>query len=298
MFFFDQLWKKNPPPDEAQERSEAPARSNVKCIHRMSFSGIVVSDVGCVRENNEDNYILEAHTNTGSCDHSEASVSVTDWSLRWHFAGVFDGMGGGELGEIASEKTAQIFRSTFSQVGKGTPKAGIDQLAKEAFLEANNMIIALQKEHNVYGTTGTVLCTNNEEFKIFHLGDSRAYLFRDGELYQLTKDQTLAQMKIDAGLFDENAPNAKADRHKLTEYIGRDRTQENLHPVGSEWISVQKADRLLLCSDGLYDMCSDEEIKRTLKKRGSLEMHARELVETARRSGGVDNITCLIVAFS
>ena len=67
---------------------------------------------------------------------------------------------------------------------------------REAFLRSNNEIIDLQKEHCVYGSTGTVVSIGSGEFKIYHLGDSRAYLLRDGELMQLTRDQTLAQMKM------------------------------------------------------------------------------------------------------
>lgn len=298
MFLF---WKKHPnqegkPSDIADSREERPAEGE-KAVCRMYFSGSAVSDVGCIRENNEDNYLLDMHMNETSADHSAFSVSLSDQSRYWHLAGVFDGMGGGEQGELASRKTARIFLDVLSRFREDSTKANVDRVLEGAFLEANNAIVALQHECNVLGTTGTVVCTNNQEFKIFHLGDSRAYLFRDGKLFQLTRDQTLAQMKIDAGLYDENCPSAESDKHKLTEYIGRDWTQKNLHPVESEWIPIQKTDRLLLCSDGLYDMCSDSEMERLLQKHGNVEAQGKRFIEAARRNGGADNITCVILAF-
>lgn len=301
MFFFWGKWKKQmnkeeKPANIADFQGETPVESQ-KNARRMIFSGSAVSDVGCVRENNEDNYLLGLHMNEASADHSAFSVSMSDQSRHWHLAGVFDGMGGGERGELASQKTARIFLDVLSHFSKDMTKANVDRLLEGAFLEANNAIVALQSECDIFGTTGTVVCTNNQEFKIFHLGDSRAYLLRENKLFQLTKDQTLAQMKMDAGLYDENAPSAEADKHKLTEYIGRDRTQKNLLPVESEWIPIQKADRLLLCTDGLYDMCSDGEIAHLLQKHGNVEAQGKRLVEAARRNGGADNITCVILAF-
>lgn len=296
MFLFRKLWNKmvsggNACPAEEQKDGEAPACG-------MYFSGSAVSDVGCVRENNEDNYLLELHMNEASNDHSAFSVSMCDRWKYWHLAGVFDGMGGGELGELASQKTAQIIRNGISGLSRDSGKADVDGILKGVFLEANNEIVALRQKCSILGTTGTVVCTNNREFKLYHLGDSRAYLFREGKLYQLTKDQTLAQMKIDAGLYREDAPEAEADKHKLTEFIGRDQTRKSLHPVESEWIPLQKEDCLLLCSDGLYDMCSDKEIEELLGKHHSARAQCEGLIEAARQNGGADNITCVILAFS
>ncbi len=301
MPFFWKNWIKRFCTGEKPADTSAPSGVNCskseKSTCQMYFSGSAVSDVGCVRENNEDNYLLELHINEESADHSAFSVSMSNQSRHWHLAGVFDGMGGGEQGELASQKTAQIFQEVLSRFSESTGKADVDKILGGAFLEANNAIVALQCKSNIFGTTGTVVCTDNREFKIFHLGDSRAYLLRDEKLFQLTRDQTLAQMKMDAGLYDKDAPNAEADKHKLTEYIGRDQTRENLHPVESEWIPIQKADRLLLCSDGLYDMCSDGEIEQVLQKHDNVESQSKRLVEAAHRNGGADNITCVILAF-
>ena len=109
------------------------------------FSGCVISDIGCVRSANEDNYVMCKHMNTDLKEHSEAFVSFPQTPGEWRFAGVFDGMGGGEMGELAAHDTADIFLKAFCGIGKGLSKAGVDSIMQKAFLEANNRIIDLQK---------------------------------------------------------------------------------------------------------------------------------------------------------
>lgn len=264
---------------------------------RFGFSGAVVSDVGCVRPNNEDNYVLGRYMNVDSSDHSEVSFYCSNSTGVWQFAGVFDGMGGGEMGELASRDAASIFLKAVDRLNGASSKTEVDLCLRKAFLEANNQIVALHKEYKIIGTTGTVLCSNGVEFKIYHLGDSRAYLTREDELLQLTKDQTLAQMKMEVGMYREDDPTAEADKHKLTEYIGRDWTRENIKPVESHWIPIQAGDGVLLCSDGLYDMCANEEIASILRDSTTIKEKTAALVQKAVSRGGEDNITCAVVSF-
>lgn len=259
------------------------------------FSGYVISDIGCVRSTNEDNYVICKHMNTELKEHSEASVPLFKTFGEWRFAGVFDGMGGGEMGELAAHDTAEIFLKAFCGINKDTPKVEVDSIMRKAFLEANNRIIDLQKEYRVFGTTGTVMGSNGLVFKFYHLGDSRAYLFRENELFQLTKDQTLAQLKIDSGIYRRDDPAADSDKHKLTEYIGRDWTRENIRPVESQWIPIQPNDNILLCSDGLYDMCTDEEIAGILRTGTDIKEKCTMLISKARENGGIDNITSMLI---
>ncbi len=265
---------------------------------RFSFSGSVVSDVGSVRSNNEDNYILGQSINRNSEDHHEATLSRTETRADWQLAGVFDGMGGGEMGELASRDTAEIFLAASQRISGAQSRTEVDLAIRSAFLESNNRIVALQKEYQIFGTTGTVLGSNGLEFKLYHLGDSRAYLVRGDELLQLTKDQTLSQMKLEVGMYREDDPAAEADKHKLTEYIGRDWTKENLRPVESLWIPIEAGDQILLCSDGLYDMCSDQQIAAILTGNAPIGEKSAQLVEAAISHGGEDNITCVLIAFT
>lgn len=262
------------------------------------FIGYAISDVGCVRDNNEDNYILDLQMNRKSADHSEHFLAAEAGDNEWHFAGVFDGMGGGDKGEVAARVAAELFAERIRTLKRNVSREHIDEALRNAFLKSNNEIVEMQKRYRIYGTTGTVACIGGNEFKIYHLGDSRAYLMRSGELFRLTRDQTLAQMKIDTGAYDWDDPRAEAEKHKLTEYIGRDWTEENIRPVESEWITVLPGDRLLLCSDGLYDMCSDEQIAGNLGVGAEAAAAARTLNREALLSGGEDNTTCIVIIFS
>ena len=264
----------------------------------MLFSGSAISDIGCVRSTNEDNYVICKHMNTDLKEHSEASVSFPETFGEWIFAGVFDGMGGGEMGELAAHDTAEIFLKAFREIYKDMPKAGVDFIMRKAFLQANNRIIDFQQKYRVFGTTGTIVGSNGLVFKIYHLGDSRAYLFRGNDLFQLTKDQTLAQMRIDSGIYREDDPATVADKHKLTEYIGRDWTRENIRPVESQWIPIQSGDNIFLCSDGLYDMCTDVEIAGVLRKDMVIKEKCAMLINKAREHGGEDNITGVLILFT
>ena len=265
---------------------------------RMYFSGCIISDIGCIRSTNEDNYVICNHMNTDLKEHSEVSVPCLKTFGEWRFAGVFDGMGGGEMGELAAHDTAEIFIKAFREINNGKSEAEVDSIIRRAFLEANNRIIDLQQKYRVFGTTGTIVGSNGLVFKIYHLGDSRAYLFRGNDLFQLTKDQTLAQMKIDSGIYREDDPAAVADKHKLTEYIGRDRTRENIKPIESQWIPIQSGDYIFLCSDGLYDMCTDVEIANVLRKDMVIKEKCAMLINKACEHGGEDNITGVLLLFA
>lgn len=261
------------------------------------FTGAAVSDVGCLRPNNEDNYILENDFNENSSEHSESSVVFAEMAGMWHVAGVFDGLGGGEMGEAASRNAAEVFRQGMDFLKSARSKAEIDDFVRRSFLQANNRIVELQRLSNVFGTTGTVVCANGEVFKIYHLGDSRAYLFRENTLFQITRDQTLAQVWIDAGLHSKNDPCIEAGRHKLTNYIGRDRTGKNLRPVESQWLPQLIGDTILLCTDGLHNSCTDGMITQILKETSSPGEKASQLVHAALTNGGKDNITCISMSF-
>lgn len=261
---------------------------------RWNLIGAAVSDVGCLRDNNEDNFILGMRMNTDCADFSEAFVENSE--DRWFFAGVFDGMGGGERGEIAAQTAAQVFRDAITQITDECSNADVDAILRKAFLCTNNKIIEMQ-DHRMYGTTGTVLAISQTSCKVYHLGDSRAYLFKDDQLFPLTRDQTLAQMKIDVGLYMPDDPQAEAEKHKLTEYIGKDQTQKHLRPVESEWIAIEYRDMLLLCSDGLYDMCTDREIMEILRQESDVLKKAEALIRAALDNGGTDNVTCILLAF-
>ena len=269
-------------------------QSQEKCA-RLRFSGAVVSDRGLQRKNNEDNYILDGIINPNFAESSRA-VSA-DSNARWHMAGVFDGMGGGEAGELAALYCAQAFRGSFARLCAASTREQVDFWMRQSFQEANNAIVKLRKQCRIFGSTATVMCTDGAAFKIYHLGDSRAYLAREQALLQLTRDQTLAQLKLDVGICLPDAPCLKADRHKLTEYVGRDKTGQRLLPVESCWIPAQPGDSLLLCSDGLYGMCEEDIIAERFFEETDCGKRVDALLHCGISEGGADNITCVAISF-
>lgn len=262
------------------------------------FIGCVISDVGLARPNNEDNYVLDGSINIApnAAPRHMAELTAGGTDPGWHIAGVFDGIGGGENGQLAAHTAAEVFSQAWLKAGAHFTEDNMDLLIRQCFLLANNRIAGIRKSGKSCGTTGTVLCTNGSAFKLYHLGDSRAYLFRESELFQLTKDQTLAQLKIDTGIYPASGLQVRAEQHILTEFIGRDQTMENTRPVESQWISLQENDCLLLCSDGLYDLCEHTRISSILASAPSAKEAAEKLTDTAISCGGTDNITCLVIA--
>ena len=263
----------------------------------FSWNGYVASNVGLKRANNEDNFLLNQRWNTESALESEEFLYIPNIKeTTWCCVGVFDGMGGGENGELASIFATEEFKKIFDEVNSTTSEMEIEAMARQGFLNANRRIVEEQQFHAMYGTTGTVICTNGTKFKVFHLGDSRAYLFREkNEFYKLTKDQTLANLKLEAGFYSNEDEIPEKEKHQLTEYIGCDRTLEHLRPIESEWMELLLEDKLLICSDGLYDMCTDEQISNIMKQSDSPKEIVEQLVASALEEGGIDNITCLLL---
>lgn len=257
-----------------------------------------VSDTGCVRRNNEDNYLLDIYINESCGNRSEVSAFLPWRPSGWNLIGIFDGMGGGEKGELAALVTAQEFRNAARELLTAPTGAEADEILRRAFRRANDRAVELQARYGTYGTTGTVVCTNGEVFKIYHLGDSRAYLLRQQELFQLTRDHTLARMKLEAGLYQEDDPQVERDKNRLTEYIGRDEAGGNLCPEESKWIPAAAGDCILLCSDGLYDMCPATEIRKILNQGADNRCKTGMLVQRALERGGRDNVTCICLDFA
>lgn len=260
----------------------------------LRFIAAAVSDQGLQRSNNEDNYVLGESTNADFSPHSEAFLK--DSSSKY-VAAVFDGMGGIDRGELASSKAAETLLNTLKKAAPASGQEELDNTVRAFFCDANRNVVTLQEQGGLCGTTAVLMCATREHFKIFHMGDSRAYLFRDGGLFRLTEDHTLARMKLEMGLYDESDPLAQEEKHKLTEFLGRYKG-DAVRPDESKWTKLQKGDRLLLCSDGLYDMCPDTRIGEILASALTPEDAAQKLVSDALERGGEDNVTCLVVQFT
>jgi serine/threonine protein phosphatase PrpC len=238
------------------------------------FPGILSfgkSDTGLKRSNNEDTLILRPEIGL--------------------FA-VADGMGGAAAGEVAS----QIFAETVSRVfGEKERVSGQEthDLVQEVFRQANEKILNHVKEnsqHKGMGCTAELLAFNQDHYVLGHVGDSRTYLFRRGELKQLTLDHSLVQDQVDQGLITAE----EARKHSLRNVI--------LRAVGvNEFLAVDlirgkgvPGDLLLLCSDGLSDMVDDPSIANVLSHPVGVAQKVERLIELAKSAGGHDNITVVL----
>jgi serine/threonine protein phosphatase PrpC len=214
---------------------------------------------------------------------------------------VADGMGGHASGEVASKMGMDILKDYLkgrkeSLPGVGNPSylestnrmaAGV-KLANQAIYEAS----LSHSTWNGMGTTLTAVLLNGNRLSIAHVGDSRVYLIRGGIIEQMTDDHTVVSEQVERGLMTREEAADSAMRHILTRALGITPDVE----VDMEELTVSEEDKLVLCSDGLTELISDDEILSTVLSGNRPEVACDQLVELANQKGGEDNIT-VIVAF-
>lgn len=239
-----------------------------------------LTDIGRRRENNQDQLL------------------VND---RLGVYAVADGMGGHAAGEVASQIAIEALEDAMSDDSWQTDGASVEAVfAKlaEAFREGNRRIceaVITRGEWRGMGTTIVALVTSGERALIGHVGDSRAYLLREGRLVRLTNDHSWVSEQVRLGLLTDEEAHKHPMRNIITRALGNreelevDVTEERFLPE----------DLFLLCSDGLSSMLSDNEIRDTLRETPEdPEKACRKLVEQANERGGDDNITVIVLAGS
>jgi PPM family protein phosphatase len=199
---------------------------------------------------------------------------------------VADGMGGAQAGEVASRIAAGAFEH--GAAGEGPAEGRLEEIAQEA----NREIHKLAQEDSSragMGTTLTAAMLHDDEVALGHVGDSRAYVLRDGELKRLTKDHSLVEELRRQGRLTEE----QAEEHPQRSIITRALGPEPKVNVDTMTFPARDGDVFLLCSDGLTTMVGDEEIRDILVGARSLRSAVNRLVEAANRGGGRDNITAV-----
>lgn len=242
-----------------------------------------VSDTGRKRPHNEDSAVTDPVTG---------------------LAVVADGMGGYKAGEVASAIAAKAILDTVrGDIQNLSPESAdsVDPelsaesgLVRESIIGANRHIFKTATEVpqcQGMGTTVVVVLFHDNRVIVAHVGDSRVYRLRDGDLSQITNDHSLVQELIDRGFFTPEEAEANTPKNLVTRALGIDETVE----VDVSEQAAKTGDIYLLCSDGLNDMVDDEEIRLTLSKySGNLAEAAHELVRLANESGGKDNISVVL----
>ncbi len=235
----------------------------------MKYSWAVESHVGLVREGNEDSYA------PATDDASEGPVLIA----------VADGMGGHTAGEIASRIAIEAATGT-GVVAGDDPRERVEL--------ANEAVIAAVIENPLLAGMGTTLTLGVFEaeglLRVGHVGDSRAYVLRNGDLRLLTTDDTVVDELLRAGHISEDEARRHPRRHFLTQSIGMPDIEVALI---EEQLSA--GDRVLLCTDGLTNMVPDDEIRRLLGAAESPSEAAWNLIDAANAAGGHDNTTVAVV---
>jgi serine/threonine protein phosphatase PrpC len=238
-----------------------------------------VSDVGQTREHNED------------------SIS---WDIELGLVMLADGMGGHNAGEIASELAVTAIRDALLDVMTPemleTKMIKCEEALREAVVYANEEIHdQAQRRIECAGMGTTVVITLFHEDKVTfaHVGDSRIYRLRLGEFHQLTQDHSLVQEMIDNGYLSQEEAMISSSRNLITRALGISPDVE----VDVTTQDIDLDDVYLLCSDGLSDLLTEQDMSRILlDQRDSLDNAAQQLVDLANERGGTDNISVILVA--
>jgi PPM family protein phosphatase len=267
----------------AQTSGGSVARSD-----RVAICG--ATDIGASRTQNQDTFVI-ADLRSGDlsqpCGRTEIPLSEQGILLL-----VCDGMGGAPAGDRAARIAAEAIKrqlvGPWPEVAKHP-----DESLKTAVWGANGAVLAEAKAHpetRGMGTTCTAAIVLPDRLVIAQVGDSRAYILRDGRLQLLTRDQTMADELVDSGLLRPEEVETFVYRHVLSQAVG---TQSTVKPVTSE-VRLRRGDRILLCSDGLHGAISGQEIAPILGAASDINHVAQGLIQAALAAGGPDNVTVVV----
>jgi len=252
------------------------------------------SAVGLVREHNEDNFVI-ANLTSGAQSPREASLTDVVGEGGLLFA-VCDGMGGAAAGEVASQMAVDVLHEAMRRGGFPRERDVLARRLVAAVEEAGRRIFdAAQKERSRrgMGTTATAAVLIDKVLFLAEVGDSRAYLLRNGELKQLTKDQSLVNQLIEAGHLTEAEAEAFEHSNIILQALGTSETVQ----VDLTFVELRRGDRLMLCSDGLSGLVHSDTLRDTLANIDDPSECTGALVKFAEAGGGHDNITVVVIDF-
>jgi protein phosphatase len=243
----------------------------------MIYKFCTQTDPGKTRENNEDSVMLDESTGLGV---------------------LADGMGGYNAGEVASGMATQFINSEMArwlaEAGRLAGSKDIRRALEICVDNANLAVFNAANQNAQYAGMGTTLVVGvfqGENLLIGHIGDSRCYRKRHDEFVQITRDHSLLQEQIDAGLLTAEQAATSINKNLVTRALGVD---DSVMLEINELL-VEPGDMYLMCSDGLSDMVKDAEIAQILDTPIPLEQRAKRLIDAANAHGGRDNITVLLV---
>jgi serine/threonine protein phosphatase PrpC len=240
-----------------------------------------LSDVGCQRENNEDSYLYWE------------PAGDEEFQRKGRLAVIADGMGGHEGGLEASRLAVETVREVYDQAFHDDPQTAL----VESFAAAHARIQDYAEQHPAFqgmGTTCTALVLRGRQLYFAHVGDSRLYLIRGGRILRLTRDHSYVGRLVESGIVRAEDAEKHPQRHILTAALGAGR--ELAIDTDDQSLALLEGDDLLLCTDGLWGVVTEEELETTVSAHAPAECCAM-LVKLARQRGGPDNITLQVLRF-
>ena len=238
-----------------------------------------LSDIGCQRENNEDSYLYWE------------PAEDEEFQRKGRLAVIADGMGGHEGGQEASRLAVETVREVYDRGFRSDPQSAL----VESLVAAHTQIQVYALQHPMFqgmGTTCTALVIRGLQLYFAHVGDSRLYLVRDGHILRLTRDHSYVGRLVESGIVRAEDAEKHPQRHILTAALGAGR---ELAVDGAEQgVALQGGDDVLLCTDGLWSVVTEEELESAVSKYAPAQSCAA-LVELARQRGGPDNITLQVL---
>ena len=240
---------------------------------------------------------IVGHTDPGMVrSHNEDSIAADPASGLVVLA---DGMGGYNAGEVASGMATAFIRSELGrwlgEASEGASDADVRRAMDICVDNANRAIFNAANSNPQYGGMGTTLVVaafRGNRVLIGHIGDSRAYRWRDGHLVQITRDHSLLQEQIDAGLISPEQAALSHNKNLVTRAVG----VEDVVLLETHMHAILPDDWFLLCSDGLSDMLDDEALEGVLRQHSNVVDAAHALIDAANEAGGRDNIAVILVA--
>jgi len=252
------------------------------------------TDVGQVREHNEDNFLIADLTRKTRSFTPKETHSLGRSGAVF---GVCDGMGGAAAGEVASQLAVDIIYDRLSEAKAPRSREDLAKRLVRAVQDAGLRIFGdarADRSRRGMGTTSTIATLMDDRLFLAQVGDSRAYILRDGELTQVTRDQSLVNQLIEAGQLTEEEAETFEHNNIILQALG---TSEVVQ-VDLTYVDLRADDTLLICSDGLSGMVRSEDIRGVLTEVEDPVDACGKLIAAANEAGGHDNVTVVIVKFA
>ncbi len=274
----------------AQRPQPASLEGSPQPVTNLHGTVVVCTDIGRTRTQNEDDFVI--FDLKGRSRLEAGKEEKRSFAHPGLLVAVADGMGGHSSGQIASQLCVETLPIEFAKLVPETPSDATDwdKLLVDSVHATNGVIYQTAKtnpQHKDMGTTLTAAFLHGRNARVAQVGDSRAYLFRGGNLTQLTRDQTVFNTLREE---ERQALRDTPFENMLLQAVG---AMAKLEVVTTD-ITLRPDDLLLLCSDGLYKVVDPEELVEILKQESSLRARADALIARGNENGGPDNITVIL----